>query len=160
MSSCGRPSCYITDLHTHQTGTDGVIGQVCEHGSLARSCYICELEAEREALKIRLEEAFKKQDYLRSQPDLNTEHEKNLRKILEGHYEVVIKERDALQKELTRLSGKTGFCLQCEAYARERDRYKKVLKKIAFEGRDDFQKGLLEVRLLAEEALSKGGAKR
>lgn len=46
MSECGRPDCYITDLHTHQTGTDGIIGQVCEHGSLKRQCYICELESQ------------------------------------------------------------------------------------------------------------------
>lgn len=40
-------------------------------------------------------------------------------------------ERDALQKELTRLSGKTGFCVQCEAYAKELDRYRNALEKIA-----------------------------
>ena len=63
MSECGRPDCLITDLHTHQAGTDGIIGQVCKHGSLARSCYICELEAERDAWKQRcqrLVEALKK----------------------------------------------------------------------------------------------------
>lgn len=38
-------------------------------------------------------------------------------------------ERDALQKELTRLSGKTGFCVQCEAYARELDRMKQSKKE-------------------------------
>jgi hypothetical protein len=37
----------------------------------------------------------------------------------------------AAQAEVTRLSGKTGFCTQCEAYAKERDRYKAALAKIA-----------------------------
>ncbi len=55
MNQCGKPGCYIDDLHTHQTGTDGVIGQVCKHGSLARSCLICELEAERDLWKAKAE---------------------------------------------------------------------------------------------------------
>lgn len=59
MSQCGRPECYITDLHTHSTGTDGVIGQVCKHGSLARSCYTCELEAENAKLKEEIEKSHK-----------------------------------------------------------------------------------------------------
>lgn len=45
MSKCGTPDCYVTELHTHATGTDGIIGQVCQHGSLVRSCYTCELES-------------------------------------------------------------------------------------------------------------------
>lgn len=55
MSECGRPDCYIIDFHTHQTGTDGVIGQVCKHGSLARLCYTCELESEIQRLRWALE---------------------------------------------------------------------------------------------------------
>ena len=31
------------------------LGKVCSHGSLARSCYTCELEAERDRLKAKLE---------------------------------------------------------------------------------------------------------
>ena len=55
MSECGRPDCLITDLHTHQAGTDGIIGHVCEHGSLARQCHICELESENSDLRNILE---------------------------------------------------------------------------------------------------------
>jgi len=35
-----------------------------------------------------------------------------------------------LEAEVTRLSGKTGFCLQCEKYARENERLREALEKI------------------------------
>jgi hypothetical protein len=41
----------------------------------------------------------------------------------------------AARAEVVRLSGKTGFCLQCEAYAKERDRYKQALELIVNYGR-------------------------
>lgn len=36
-----------------------------------------------------------------------------------------------LQGELDRLSGKTGFCMQCEGYARERDTYRAAAEGMA-----------------------------
>ncbi len=39
------------------------LGKVCSHGSLARSCYICELEAERDRLSVELEEMHKARDF-------------------------------------------------------------------------------------------------
>jgi len=38
-------------------------------------------------------------------------------------------ERDALRKEVERLSGKTGFCVQCEAYAKEVEELKQIERK-------------------------------
>lgn len=35
---------------------------------------------------------------------------------------------DALQAEVTRLSGKTSFCAKCNAYAKEIDRLKEALE--------------------------------
>ena len=55
MSYCGKVDCYIMELHTHQAGMDGIIGQVCKHQQLARSCEICDLESERDRLKAELE---------------------------------------------------------------------------------------------------------
>lgn len=40
-------------------------------------------------------------------------------------------ENKRLQNELTGLSGKTGFCTQCESYARDNERLREALEKIA-----------------------------
>lgn len=51
--------------------------------------------------------------------------------------------------EIQRLSGKTGFCLQCETYARKIERYEKALKEIRDNGY------YAENSRIAKEALTK-----
>ncbi len=108
MSECGRPDCYITNLHTHQVGTDGIIGQVCKHGSLQRQCLICELESQRDSL-------------LKENADLTLTC-KNRTEIMDG----LVKELALYKRvaETTRTHGHTirkwgseSCCDMCEALA-------------------------------------------
>ncbi len=123
MNICGKPDCYITNLHTHQisgyVGIDGVIGQVCKHGSLARSCYICELESERDALKERIKFEGKTQDKLIAEIDrLKAELEKVMDAERQEQFRI-INERDLWKSKADKLRGaltwignvcETGYC--------------------------------------------------
>lgn len=91
---CGRPECYIEDDHLHGTSTGGQLvnnfdnenyhknileeraanepphsplpgKNVCKHGSLARSCEICELETENKVLREKICEHINDKNDLR-----------------------------------------------------------------------------------------------
>lgn len=140
MSECGRPNCYITDLHSHQAGTDGVIGQVCEHGSLARSCYICELELENKELKESMACQGEEKDPAKH-----------------GCCNCFYVRYGELNSENKRLSEEHKQCHEWNMkLVVERTKFKKTLEKIAntFGYSDDT---FDEYRKLAKEALRGGG---
>lgn len=85
----------------------------CKHGSLSRSCDICALELERDALLENNAKAIVLIDSVKL----------DVAKLTA--------ERDALKAEVERLSGKTGFCLQCESYAKDRDRWRTLAEELA-----------------------------
>lgn len=59
-----------------------------------------------------------------------------------------------LRKEVERLSGKTGFCLQCEKYAKEVERLREALKTIMYELKFMSDSGWNGEIKLIEEALA------
>lgn len=66
-------------------------------------------------------------------------------------------DRDELKLEVERLSGKTGFCLQCEAYAKKAVKYEKVLvqvRDICYIEGGDHSEGLEMAVEIAKSALS------
>lgn len=80
------------------------LGQVCSHGGLERVCRICEIESALAAM---------------------TAERDRLQNLVEDQAKAI----EFSKNHIERLEGKTGFCAQCETYARRAERMEKALNE-------------------------------